>query len=64
MSDYHKDLVKLCQVLCAVHVDGDLFDRIAPADIAELPNNMQIRWAMEDKIRELLAANGDFPPKG
>lgn len=58
---YHAELVKWCRILAAIHVDTELFEREAPPELAKLDDNMAIRWRVEDKIRELLRKNGDFP---
>lgn len=58
---YHRKVIRLCRVIAAIHVDGKVFNRIAPKDLRGLKDNQQIRWKLEDRLRELLRRNGDFP---
>jgi hypothetical protein len=56
---YHNKLVKLCRTIAAIHVDSALFDRLAP-HLSGIKDNQQIRWLLEDELRDLLWQNGDF----
>ena len=58
---YHRKIIRMCRIIAALHVDAKLFNKLAPKDVRHLKNNLQIRWKMEDKLRELLRNNGDFP---
>lgn len=58
---FHEKLVKLCRMLVAINVDGDLFDKLAPKSLKKLKDNQQIRWRIEDKIRALLQKNREWP---
>lgn len=57
---YHGDLVFYCRALAAINVDEKLFNSFCPRHLRRLKDNQQIRWRLEDKIRELLRKNGDF----
>ena len=60
---YHNRLVKLCRVLAAINDDEELFNKNAPRDLRKLTDNQQIRWKLEDRIRELLRKNGNYPKR-
>jgi hypothetical protein len=60
---YHRRLVKLCCALAAINVDSKLFDKYAPKSLRAEKNNQEIRWKLEDQIRDLLRKNDDFPKK-
>jgi hypothetical protein len=60
---YHNRLVRLCQTLAAVGVDAGVFNRLAPKELRTVADNRVIRWHLEDRLRELLRRNGDYPPK-
>lgn len=60
---YHRKLVRLCCALAAICDDAKLFNRYAPSGLRNKRNNAQIRWALEDRIRELLRENRDYPRK-
>jgi len=60
-KNYHKNLVKLCGILAAINVDGELFNKLAPPKLRRMGDNQKIRWILEDQIRVLLRKNGDFP---
>jgi hypothetical protein len=58
---YHRRLVKLCRALAAINVSARLFNKYAPKALRTEKDNQQIRWKLEDQIRELLRRNNDFP---
>lgn len=58
---YLLQLTALCQALASIGVSQELWDKFAPKSIRSEPNNMICRRWLEDRIRELLRENGDFP---